>query len=430
MQPVLDDELTGLRCRRAFMPLLGRQVVSASESRSSLALLVIDVDGLAQINGIHGYGVGDEVLRHVAGVLRRVARPQDYVARIGDDRFALVLTRMLNRGHVELALQKLFRLFEPQLQASSVRLAVPVTVGVALCPEHATHSDHLLRRAEAALLRARRFGERSAFAPDTPVDLDISDEWDLEMQLSGAIERGELTLHYQPKILLADDRVLGVEALMRWNSLARGPVSPAVFIPIAERMGLMRKFTAWALNTALRQAGQWATPERPSRVSVNLPSMLAVQPDLPEMVGNALKLWEGNGAELVLEITEDSLMDSSRAFPVLQSVRELGVRVSIDDFGTGYSCLAYFRNIPADELKIDRSFVASLLTDPASGDIIRLIVDLAHRFGLSVVAEGVEDAETLAKLRDFGCDVAQGFHFARPMPAADYVAWIAGREPR
>jgi diguanylate cyclase (GGDEF)-like protein len=423
----LDDELTGLRSRRAFMPLLGRQVVTASEQRVAMALVLVDVNGFAQVNGVHGYGIGDEVLRHVAGVLRSVARPQDYIARIGDDRFALVLTRMMNRGHVELAVQKLQRLLEPVFQASAVRLNVPVTIGIAMCPAHATHADHLLRRAEAALLRARRGGETVGFAPDAEADLDISDVWDLEMQLGGAIERGEMSLHYQPKIALANGRVVGVEALMRWNSLARGAVPPGVFIPVAERIGTIRKLTIWALNTALRQAGQWASPGGPTEVSVNIPSMLASQPDLPELVENALKLWAGEHVQLVLEITEGSLMDAGRAFPVLKQVRDMGVRVSIDDFGTGYSCLAYFRNIPADELKIDRSFVASLLDDPASADIARLIVDLAHRFGLTVVAEGVEDEGTLERLKDLGCDVAQGYYFSRPVPAGDFVDWLGMR---
>jgi EAL domain-containing protein (putative c-di-GMP-specific phosphodiesterase class I) len=214
---------------------------------------------------------------------------------------------------------------------------------------------------------------------------------------------------------------------MRWNSLARGPVSPAVFIPIAERIGLIRKLTLWALNTALRQAGQWSSADRPSNVSVNLPGMLAAQPDLPDLIENALRLWAGNGVQLVLEITEGSLLDAEKAFPVLQQIRDLGVKVSIDDFGTGYSCLAYFRNIPADELKIDRSFVSEMLEDPASSDIVRLVTDLAHRFGLTVAAEGVEDAATLERLRAMGCDVAQGYLFARPMPATEYAAWLANR---
>lgn len=418
-----EDDLTGLRVRRSFMPLLGRQVVQACEQRTSMALLVVDIEGFVQINGVHGFKVGDEVLVHLARQLQALARRQDYVARIGDNRFAVVLTRMMNRGHVELAVQKLFRLLDVPLQASSVRLHIPVTVGIAMCPLHASHSEFLLRRAEAALLRARRAGVRHLFAPDAPTDLDISDLWDLEMQLGGAVERGEMQLHYQPKIRVRDGQPLGAEALMRWNSMSRGAVSPAVFIPVAERIGQIKKLTLWALNSALRQAARWPAERIPRCVSVNLPGMLAAHADLPELVQDALQLWSGNDVQLTLEITEGSLMDPANAFPVLERIRALGVRISIDDFGTGYSCLSYFRNIPADELKIDRSFVSGLLTDAANADIVRLIVELAHRFGLSVAAEGVEDAATFERLRELGCDAVQGYLFGRPMAATDVAAW-------
>lgn len=422
-----DDELTGLRNRRAFLPLLGRQVVQASEQQSTLALLVVDIDGFAHINGVHGYATGDEMLRHVAAQLRKVARRQDYVARVGDDRFALVLTGMMNRGHVELAVQKLFRLFDVAMQGSAVRLLVPVTVGVAMCPQHATQAEILFRRAEAALARARQAGIRHAFAPDSSGDIDISDQWDLELQLGGAVERGEIQLHYQPKLALGSLEPLGAEALMRWTSATRGPVSPLVFIPIAERVGQIKKLTIWALNTALRQASRWTGLAEAPTVAVNLPAVLATQPDLPDLVEDALKLW-GAGVQLVLEITESTLMDAPRAFPVLQRLREMGVRISIDDFGTGYSCLAYFRNLPADELKIDRSFVSGLVTDPACAEIVRLIVDLAHRFGLSVVAEGVEDEPTAERLRALGCDMVQGYLYGRPMPVAEFGTWLEARQ--
>jgi len=419
-----EDELTGLRNRQAFFPLLGRQVVLAAEHRSTLALVIVDVDGFAQVNGVHGYAIGDALLRHVAEQLGKVARQQDYVARIGDDRFALILTGLMNKGHAELAVQKLFRLLELPFQSGDVRMHVAVSVGVALCPAHASHAEFLMRRAESALLRARRAGQRHGYAPDAPSDLDISDLWDLEMQLGGAIERGEMELHYQPKLSTRDGRVVGADALMRWNSLSRGVVSPAVFIPIAERIGHIKKLTIWALNSALRQASQWASEDAPCAVAVNVPGMLATQPDLPELVEDAMRLWSAPGVQLVIEMTESSLIDAALAFPVLARIRALGVRVSIDDFGTGYSCLSYFRNIPADEVKIDRSFVQGLLSDAANEDLVRFIVQLAHRFGLSVAAEGIEDAATRDRLAALGCDAMQGYHFSRPLPAAAFDTWL------
>jgi diguanylate cyclase (GGDEF)-like protein len=422
----MHDELTGLRNRRSFLSLLRRCVSLSNEQRTAMALVVIDIDGFAQFNNVHGYETGDRLLQHLAGLLSDTARSHDYVARIGDNRYALILNRVLNQGHVELAIQKLFRLLDVPFQGEHVRFNIPVSVGAALCPLHASHPDVLLRRAEAALTRARRTGARHGYAPDAVRDLDISDLWDLEVQLAGAIERGEMSLHYQPQVCARQLHMVGAEALMRWNSPSRGAVAPDVFIPVAERTGQIRKLTAWALNTALRQAAEWGASERIS-VSVNLPGTLATQPDLPELVEAALKLWGSERVQLVAEVTESSLMDADRAFASLAELRRLGVRISIDDFGTGYSCLAYFRNIPADELKIDQSFVRTLLTDPASADITRLIVDLSHRFGLSVAAEGVEDRETLAVLQQLGCETVQGYLFGKAMASSELREWLAAR---
>ncbi len=423
-----EDELTGLSNRRSCLSLLRRCVTHAIDKRSSVALLVVDINGFSQINGAHGYAVGDQVLLHVKQQLLGVARKTDYVARIGDNRFALILRGIMNKGHAELAIQKLFRMLNAPLQAEDARVNVAVTVGAALCPLHASHPDFLLRRAEAALLRARLSGLHHAFAPDFSPDHDISELWDLEMQLTGAIERGEMVMHYQPQVRLSNLRRVGAEALMRWNSPSRGIVGPQIFIPVAERTGQIKKLTVWALNTALRQASQWPAGDGVTSVSVNLPGSLATQSDLPELVAAALNLWKADHVQLMLEITESSLMDTIHAFPVLERIRAMGVKISIDDFGTGYSCLAYFKNIPADELKVDRSFVSSLLTDQASEDITQLIVDLAHRFGLNVAAEGVEDEATLHALKRIGCDSAQGYLFGKPMPSAELHAWLTSSD--
>lgn len=419
-----EDALTGLGNRGHFLPTLSRHVHQANENRAVLALLIIDIDGFARINGAYGFDVGDQLLRHLAQQLKAVARPYDYLARIGDNRFALVLTRVMNHGHVELAIQKLLRLLEVPFQSTDARLNLAVTIGVALCPAHASHPEFLLRRAEAAVDRARREGLRHAFAADTTGDRDFSELWDLEMQLAGAIERGEMAMHYQPQVYAADRRPVGAEALMRWDSPSLGMVSPERFIPVAERTGQIKKLTVWALNTALRHASQWPVGTAPLKVSVNLPGTLATQADLPELVEDALRLWGCAHVQLVLEITEGSLMDTERAFAALARIRALGVEISIDDFGTGYSCLAYFRTLPANELKVDRSFVASLLTDPASADITQLIVDLAHRFGLSVAAEGVEDEATMHALIALGCDTAQGFLLGKAMPTMEFQRWL------
>lgn len=424
-----DDVLTGLRNRTAFMPLLKRQAWIASDKRIAMGLVVIDIDGFARINGAHGFDAGDTVLVHLATQLNAVIRKQDYAARIGDNRFALLLTNVMNVGHVELAIHKLLRLLEVPVQLREARLTIPVSIGAALCPQHASQPDHLLRRAEAALMGARRDGMRHAVAADATADHVMSDLWDLELQIGDAVERGELTMHYQPKARAGDLAFLGAEALMRWNSSARGIISPDVFIPMAERTGHIKRLTVWALNSALRHASQWPPAAQPLTVSVNLPGMLATQEDLPDLVADALKLWSAPHVRLMLEITEGSLMDTAHAFDILARVRALGVGISIDDFGTGYSCLAYFKSIPADELKIDRSFVTGMVEDDDSRAIVQLVVDLAHRFKLGVAAEGVEDLATLEALRAMGCDIIQGFLYGKPMAQVDLLAWLASRAP-
>ncbi|QSX79215.1 putative bifunctional diguanylate cyclase/phosphodiesterase [Agrilutibacter solisilvae] len=425
MSTGIDDDLTGLHNRRSFLALLRRHIGLANDQRTNLGLVVIDIDAFARINATHGFDFGDRVLVHLAQQLRDVARRQDYAARIGDNRFALLLTRVMNKGHVELAIQKLLRLLETPFASGNTRVKVAVTAGAAVCPMHATHAEFLLRQAEISLEAARALGHHSLFAPDHDTDNGLSQLWDLEIELVGAPERGELSLHYQPKLRARDRVPVGAEALMRWHHRARGTIAPDLFIPVAEQTGQIRTMTMWALNTALRQAGEWTGA--PLSVAVNVPATMVTRHDLPELVENALHLWGRDHVQLVLEITERSLVaDPKHSFTILSQIREMGVRISIDDFGTGYSCLAYFKDIPADELKIDKSFVAGLLTDPASADITWLIIDLAHRFGLSVVAEGVEDEATFQALRDRGCDIVQGHLFAQAMPPDAFKRWLRG----
>jgi len=421
---LLEDELTGLHNRRGFQSLLQRHVQNANQRQNNLALIVIDVDGMSRLNGAHGYAFGDAVLQHVARQIGEAARSHDYAARIDGNRFALILTRLLNAGHAELAIQKLFRLLDVPMRHADQLVRVSVTAGVALCPVHATHADFLLRLAERAVETARSAGQHYAFAREASLDQGMPDAWDLEIEMESALDRGELSMHYQPQIRIADGHPVGVEALMRWTSPSKGSIPPDIFIPIAERTGQIKKLTVWAMNTVLRQSSHWSHPWGPLSVAVNIPADLVAQDDLPDMLATAAKLWGTPDIHLVLEITERSLMDPKRSFEILKRIREPGTRVSIDDFGTGYSSLAYFRDLPVDELKVDRSFVSQLLTDPACSHITNLIIDMAHRFGMSVVAEGVEDEVTLQALRERGCDIAQGYFFGKAMPSPAIEQWL------
>ena len=427
---MLQDPLTGLHSRQNFLALLRQHVVIANERQATLALIVVDICGFARLNAAHGYEFGDAALKHVAQHLRAVVREQDHVGRIGDNRFALLLTQVMNQGHAELAVQKLFRHLEVPFEGTQGTVRLTANAGAAICPVHASHPEFLMRQAEKSLALARATGQNWLFPPDVDVDQGFSEFWDLEIELDGAIDRGELLLSYQPKLRTSDLATIGAEALMSWPHRTRGLVSPAQFIPIAEKTGQIRPMTMWALNTAMRHAGTWKHLS-PLSVAVNVPAELVSREDLPDIVENAMQLWGKSEVQLVLEITERSLVaDPQHAFRILSRIRDLGVKISIDDFGTGYSCLAYFKDIPADELKIDKSFVQGMLTDPASADIASLIIELAHRFGLSVVAEGVENAETLALLRERHCDVVQGHLFAKALRLDAFRDWIHNRPSR
>jgi diguanylate cyclase (GGDEF)-like protein len=426
----MEDELTGLHNRRSFMALLRRHIGFANDRKTNLALIIADVDGFARLNATHGYEFGDEALKHVAKQLCEVTRTQDYAARIGDNRFALILPGIMNAGHAELAVQKLFRLLEVPFDGGTGKVRMTATVGAAVSPMHASQAEFLLRQAEKSLELARNTGQRWLFPPEGEEDRRFSEFWDLEIELDGAVQRGETYLVYQPKLRLPDLKPVGAEALMRWKHRSRGLVSPDQFIPIAEQTGQIKGMTIWALNSALRHAAQWQHPHGRFSIAVNVPAELVGQDDLPDLVENALKLWEAPDVQLVLEITERSLvMDPRHSFRILSRIRDLGVQISIDDFGTGYSCLAYFKDIPADELKIDKSFVAGLLIDASCADITALIIDLAHRFGMSVVAEGVEDEETLDALIRRNCDVVQGHLFAKALVFDEFTEWLGRSEP-
>ena len=246
------------------------------------------------------------------------------------------------------------------------------------------------------------------------------------MALEDAIQKSEMRVYFQPKISLVTGKPTGAEALARWENPFRGIVAPDEFIPIAESTGFIRPLTEWMLNSALRLASEWEHPWGRQEVSVNVPTQILERTDFVDTVMSARELWRSEDSHLCIEILEQSFIENiDEVFAKLKGLQDQDVKISIDDFGTGYSSLSYFRDIPADELKIDRSFVGGLLKERDNANIVELIVDLAHRFGLQVVAEGVEDVQTLSALKKLHCDIAQGYFIARPMPAAEYHHWLA-----
>ncbi len=421
----MKDPVTGLFRRQQFLHILDSEVSEAATHQVSLALLVLDIHQFGRINIKHGYAAGDSTLQAVAKVLGEVRREGDQVARVGDNQFALILPGVLNSGHAELAAHKIQRLLDVPVYLEHDTIHCVADIGIALFPEHARGADALLAAADEAQRRARLSGQPFCVAQQHADD-ECSEHWDIEMALEDAIQKSEMRVYFQPKISLVTGKPTGAEALVRWENPFRGIVAPDEFIPIAESTGFIRPLTEWMLNSALRLASEWEHPWGRQEVSVNVPTQILERADFVDTVMSARELWRSEDSRLCIEILEQSFIENiDEVFAKLKGLQDQDVKISIDDFGTGYSSLSYFRDIPADELKIDRSFVAGLLKERDNANIVELIVDLAHRFGLQVVAEGVEDVQTLSALKKLHCDIAQGYFIARPMPAAEYHHWLA-----
>lgn len=423
------DSLTGLLNRKAFMQALGREVREANNFNARTALIIVDINRFYRINNLFGYDIGDEILKKFSQLLRNVVREQDQLGRIGDNRFALILNAVMNLGHAELAAHKIFRLLQSPFLLDSHQVYVDCTMGISLCPTHASNPIFLFKECESVLHDAKERHERLGLS-SSPDEDEIPEDWDIELALDDALSEGQLKVFCQPKISIDSGGVVGVEALMRWDHPTKGSIPPLYFIPIAERTGHIKPITNWLLNVVLRQSAKWTDQWGPLSVAVNIPPDFILMPDLKDMIGNALKLWESDNSTLTLEIVERSLVqEPERSFPILQELQAMGVSISIDDFGTGYSSLSYFEHLPVNELKIDKSFIANITHTATSAKLVGVIIDLAHAFDMEVVAEGVEGEGQLMYLKRLGCDIAQGYYYARPMPVEEMPEWLENFRP-
>ncbi|CAA9282449.1 MAG: diguanylate cyclase/phosphodiesterase (GGDEF & EAL domains) with PAS/PAC sensor(s) [uncultured Blastococcus sp.] len=417
------DELTGLPNRRALFEQVNT-VLSTATARRPAAMLLLDLDGFKEVNDSLGHHAGDHLLRQVGPRLRPALRTGDLLARLGGDEFAVLLPDAGLDEAQQLA-ERLRELLLKPITVEGIRLHIGVSIGVASAPVPAATVEELLRCADVAMYSAKagRTGVH-VYVPD-PRGGSIDRLRTME-ELRTALERDdELEVHLQPQVDLLDGAVIGAEALVRWRHPTRGLLSPAELLPAAEQAGLLRPLADRVLELSLSAAARW-WPDREVAVSVNLSAANVTDLDLPGKVAQALLRHGLPARALTLELVEDTLMaDPERGRTVLGELRRLGVRTSIDDYGTGYSSLAYLRNLPADELKLDRSLTHDVGVDPRAAKIVKHTVALAHDLGISVVAEGVEDDATGRVLRDLGCDIAQGYAIARPMPADDFLVWLA-----
>ncbi|MCI4658314.1 putative bifunctional diguanylate cyclase/phosphodiesterase [Cryobacterium zhongshanensis] len=416
------DDLTGLPNRRA----LYAEVPLSLTSGADRALLLLDLDRFKEVNDSLGHDVGDQLLVQVGTRLASNVRGTDLVARLGGDEFAILLADAGEAEAVVVAGTLREVLARPYL-LEGITLQTTVSIGIALYPGQALDLTGLLRKADMAMYKAKetRSGHR---VYDMSVDSHGAARLRTLQELRVALDERQLVVYYQPKVDLATGAVRGVESLVRWNHPVRGLVQPGDFLSIVEEAGLMNAMTQQVLDMALDQAEVWHARSADLTVAVNLTASALVDAELPERIAAMLADRGLPASALILEITEEFLLeDRVRTTAILTRLRAGGIRIAIDDFGTGYSSLAYLRDLPVDELKLDRSIVSPMRDDPRAAALVSSTIELAHSLGLTMVAEGVEDAEVYAGLARYGCDEAQGFHMSRPMPADELDSWLAER---
>jgi diguanylate cyclase (GGDEF)-like protein len=424
------DPLTALPNRVQFRDAVRSAVVKSAGTGQSVAVLMLDLDRFKHVNDVLGYQFGDLVLKRVAERLsQQVMREGDMVARLGGDEFA-VLLRCGDAALAESVASRITRAFDDPLTLEEHTVDMSAGIGMAVWPQHGSDADVLLSRAEVAMYAAKR---RTAgpLMYDASIDAASTQTLSLLTELRQAVELGELRLYLQPKLALDNGRVAGAEALVRWQHPQRGLVPPMQFIPFAEQTGFIRVLTMWVFEEAARQWLALVAQGMTLTLSVNLSTRDLLDQELPQKFDALLTQHRVPAEAFCLEITESAIMDDpQRALNTLNRLSALGFKLSIDDFGTGYSSLAYLKRLPVDELKIDKSFVLSMETDADDAKIVRSTIDLAHNLGLTVVAEGVENAKAWDLLRELNCDQAQGYHMGKPMPATDFVRWSLGWEAR
>jgi diguanylate cyclase (GGDEF)-like protein len=417
------DALTGLPNRRRFLALL-EEAVKVRAPNEVVAVLVFDIDGLRDVNDSFGHDAGDQMIREVAARLRLLAPAAAQVGRAGSDEFALAVRIEDAKQATELAGQ-LRNAVQAPMEFDSITLDVDVAIGVAVHPEHGDDAETLLKRADLAAQAAKQMvAPINLFRPS--LQARATHRSGLAADLRRALESGEVEVYFQPKVALADRRVVGVECLARWHHPTHGQVAPSEFVAVAEYTGQLGRLTDVVLREGLRRAKGWYESGRPMPVAVNLSIRTLIDPTFPQRVRDLL---DQNGVPpslLTVEITEDGMVgEPDRPMSTLRRLHEMGVRLAVDDFGTGYSSLSYLRRVPVHEVKIDRSFVQGMATDPGDLAIVRAVVDLARHFGLRVVAEGVESEVTVSLLEGVGCDIGQGFLFSRALPFERLEAWLA-----
>lgn len=394
------------------------------ESPGNLSLLIVDMRSINEVFNRSDPVASRALLSNIARLLQRICRDQDRVYRIGDFTFGVVLADVSSSVQLQLAAEKIVRLYDSALRDLDIPYKAGIAIGIANYPEHCNDARDLIRKASVAVEASRtREDPYVLYRPDALETLSL--KWNLQEEVGVGITSRDFELHYQPKVSLATGQVTGAEALLRWTSESHGSVPPDVVIAVAREIGRIGELTQSLLTNALRHSSEWpGQDELELSLSVNLDADSLKDPEITDAVATSLSIWGAHNHNLMLEITETALVTDSN-FELLQKFRSLGVGLSIDDFGTGFSSLSYFKKIPASELKIDKAFIQNMLESEADRKIVETIIELAHRFDMQVVAEGLESEDQVNLARELGCDTGQGFYFSKALPHDEFCRWLA-----
>jgi diguanylate cyclase (GGDEF)-like protein len=423
----LHDALTGLPNRELFRDRIDQAVNASRRTGETAVVMIMDLDHFKEINDTLGHHMGDLLLQEVSRRLRHALRESDTVARLGGDEFGVLLPRVDAGGDGAAVAQNLLVHLREPFVLEGMRLEIDASIGIAMHPLHGEDNETLQQRADIAMYSAKQSGRGFAiFEPE--LDRHSPRRLALAGGMRQAINEGQIQLYYQPKADLRTGRIMGVEALARWDHPEFGIVGPSEFVPIAEQTGLITPLTSWVLDAAISQVRVWKDAGLELSVAVNLSARSFLDTQMAVEIPRLLAKW-GVGAELLeLEITESMLMaDPARAEATLARLSRIGLTLSVDDFGTGYSSLANLKRLPVDVIKIDKSFVMEMAVDASDAAIVRSTIDLAHNLGLRVVAEGVESEDAWRQLESLGCDFAQGYFLSRPLPAEACTRMIRER---
>jgi diguanylate cyclase (GGDEF)-like protein/PAS domain S-box-containing protein len=425
------DDLTGLPNRSLLRDRTEQAIAHARRAGRPCALLVINLDRFKLVNDSYGIAAGDALLKMVSERLSTVAREGDTVARLSADTFVLLAVDLARPGNALAVATKVQEIMSEPFIVGDKSVHAPLSIGASTFPVDGEEFDLLLRNADAAMHRVKAAGSGGFQFYAATMTSEASDRVELENDLRVALEQGQLELHYQPQVELPDRVIRGVEALMRWRHPTRGMVSPGLFIPIAEDMGIISAMGAWVVGETCRRAKHWDSQGCPPlRVAVNVSAHQFRSPGFVESVEAALRATNLDPSRIEVELTESILVrDQMEAIEILTRLNGLGVKISVDDFGTGYSSLSYLSRMPIDCLKIDQSFVSRLGSNERDKQIVQAVISLSHALGMRVIAEGVETAEQLDYLLAMNCDEAQGYYFSRPVPPDELGKKLLGDIP-